>query len=90
MSQVEIGPRIGARLRARVATRYRPLPDRRAPEALPPGADVYRQVDDESEPGVKVPPVEGPGERQLYWLAAVPVQDASYEHVQGDEEEQEV
>src|ERR1035438_5265263 len=71
-----IGPRIGACLRGRVATRRRPLSDRRPPEALSPAPDVHRQVDDEGEPGDGVPPAEGPGERQLYRHAAVPVQEA--------------
>ncbi len=51
---------------------------------------MHRQVNNQCDPGVKMPSVEGRGERQLYRLASAPVQDPGQEHVQGDEEEQEV
>src|SRR5580692_1330928 len=90
-SRLRLRPRTETPLpRGRVVTRYRQLSDRRPPQALPPAPDVHRQVDDEGDSRDGVPPAEGPGYRQLDRRAAVPVQDAGDEHVQGDEQEQQV
>ena len=48
------------------------------------------QVDDEGDARIEVPPVERCWERQLRWCAPVPIHDARHEHVQRDDEEQEV
>ena len=69
---------------------HRPLPDRRAPEALPPTPEVHHQVDDQGEPRIEVPPVKRQGQRQLRRGAAAPVHDPRHEHVHRDDEEHEV
>lgn len=66
------------------------LADGRASESPSPAPDVDHQVDDEGEPGVEVPPVEGLGQRQPGRRASAPVHHARHEQVRGEEEEQEV
>jgi len=51
---------------------------------------VDRQVDDEGDARVEVPPVERHGERKLSWLAPVPVNDPGHKDVQRDEEQEKV
>lgn len=51
---------------------------------------MHYEVEDEGDPEIEVPPVGRHGERKPYWLATAPVEDPRHEHVQGNEEEQQV